>query len=363
MSRKRLTWGDEARRASAAPATPNEGPASPAHKPDPEADAYENGDTSSWAEDVHPGPYPNSAHPATPDEGPASPAYKAAALERKAAKCIRIATSMLGDPEGDPAKVAAIEDQALALMDLPDTAIKASLTRLGQDDDEEMDEEEEESSKKASLNKAAMGKIASNAARIARLERILIKLAQDEDEEEEVEEEVEESSKKASEDELLEQMLVEEGMGSGMYMDEGPMDDEAMLEQMMKEEGMGHDSEMAMEEDAPMAMDEEVDMSMSDPMGMSDMTMDADEQMILASLFNKQAEDDDDDDDDDEEEVEEVEEEVEESSKKASLRPQPKKASQGAKKLGGPVSKEASSEVKDLSQLWETAPDVSRFFG
>ena len=34
MSRKRLTWGDEARRASAAPATPNEGPASPAHKPE-----------------------------------------------------------------------------------------------------------------------------------------------------------------------------------------------------------------------------------------------------------------------------------------------------------------------------------------
>ena len=33
-----------------------------------------NGDTSSWAEDVHPGPYDQSAHPAIPDEGPSHPA-------------------------------------------------------------------------------------------------------------------------------------------------------------------------------------------------------------------------------------------------------------------------------------------------
>ena len=119
-------------------------------------------------------------------------------------------------------------------------------------------------------------------------------------------------------------------------------------------------------------------MMMVDPMGMTAGSMDAEEQKVLASLFNKQAEDDEDDDDgdDDTDEVEEEEEveveeakkkeevEVEEAKKKkASLRPQPKKASQGAKKLGGPVSKEAGSEVNELQQLWETAPDVSRFFG
>ena len=39
----------------------------------------------------------------------------------------------------------------------------------------------------------------------------------------------------------------------------------------------------------------------------------------------------------------------------------PKKASTGATRLGG-VSKAASSEVNDLSKLWESAPDVSKFY-
>lgn len=369
MSRKRLSWGDEARRASAHPATPDEGPASPAYQPDPEANAYENGDTSSWAEDVHPGPYTNSAHPATPDEGPASPAYKAAALERRAAKCIRIATAMLGEPEGDPARVAAIEDQALTLMDLDDNAIKASLSRLGEEEEEE-EEEVEESSKKASAKVAA--EVSDLRTRVARLERILVKLAEEEEEEVE-EEEVEESKKKASPDDaLLNQMLQEEGMSDkGACGDEGMyMDDDAMLESMMEEEGMSHsapmamDDEVLMDEEVPMEMDEEISMMEMDPMGMTASGMDADEKKILASLFNKEAGDDEEDEDEGDDDSEEVEEEeVEEAKKKAALRPQPKKASQGAKKLGGTVSKTAGSEVNDLSQLWESAPDVSRFFG
>ena len=347
--RQRLTWAGEARRASAAPATPNEGPASPAHQPDPEATKYENGDTSSWAEDVHPGPYPQSAHPATPDEGPASPAYKAAALERKAAKCIRIATAMLGDADGDAAKVAAIEDQALVLMDLNDASIKASLSRLGMDDEEE-EEEEEEASKKAS------DRFAGLESRMARMERILIRLAGEE--EEEVEEEVvEEAAKKAAEEEEVEEEVVEEAAkkaaddeasdedeeaASKAACGDMPMDEEAMLNAMLEEEGM---MDMGEAEMAPMS---------ADPMGMGEMAMDADEQMILASIFNKSA------DDDEEEEVEE--EEDEETSKKAAeRRPQPKKASAGARKLGG-VSKEAGSDVEELSQLWESAPDVSHLF-
>jgi hypothetical protein len=60
-------------------------------------------------------------------------------------------------------------------------------------------------------------------------------------------------------------------------------------------------------------------------------------------------------------EAEDAKDLKDEESKKAALRPQPKKASKGAKTLGG-VSKAASSEVGDLSKLWESAPDVSRFF-
>ena len=181
--RQRMTWG---RKASAHPAYPDEGPASPAYPgADPEADAYENGDPSSWAEDPRTGPYAQGAHPATPDEGPASPAYnKQASLERKAAKCIRIASAMLGKK----ASVRQIEDQALVLMDLDNRAITATLSRLAEEEIEEEEEEEveeaPESKKKASVN-----------ARLARLRR----LAAEADAEEEAEdEEAPESKKKAS---------------------------------------------------------------------------------------------------------------------------------------------------------------------
>ena len=354
MSRQRLTWGD--RKASAHPATPDEGPASPAHKPDPGASDYENGDTSSWAEDVHPGPYPNSAHPATPDEGPASPAYKAAAIERRAAKCIRIATHMLGDPSGDPTKVAAIEDQALGLMNLSDREIHASLKRLGEDVEIE-EEVDEEGSKKASVSKAAAAKITSNAKRIARLERILIRLAEDEegdeeasdedsgdDEEEEVVEVDEEGSKKANymEDDL-QSMLAEEGMLDDEFMD----DEDAAFDGMLAEEGM---LDEIIEEDAEFMDD--------DPMGVLDGSMDDDEMMVLAALHPEMARKA--GDDDEEEEVVVVEEEA---SKKASSKPRPqaRKASAGAQRLGG-VNKQAASEINELSALWETAPDVSSHF-
>lgn len=355
MARQRLTW-DESREASAHPATPDEGPASPAYKPEPSADQYQNGDTSSWGEDVHPGPYPNGAHPATPDEGPASPAYKAAAaLEKKAQRCIRVAEELLGDAQGDPKKVARIEQHAMQLMDLEDAEISSYFTRLGMEDDEDEDEGDEESSKKASLSKAAAEKIAGLESRIARLERVLIRLAEEDDSDDEDdsdEDDSEEGKKKAgfsAEEEMLEAMLKEEGM-----WDEGS-DDEAMCGEPMMEEPM-------MEEPMEM-MDEE---PMMDPMGVMDVEMDDDEMMVLAQLHPEMA--------DrvkaaaEEEEVEE--EEVEEEAKKkastpkaASVKPRPKAASAtGATRLGGPVSKEAAAEINELASIWETAPDVSSHF-
>lgn len=164
--RERLTWkrggalNAPPRRASAHPAYPDEGAASPAYQPDPEADAYENGDTSAWAEDPNPGPYPQSAHPAYPDEGPASPAYiakqgsVALALERKAAKCVRLASAMLGPT----ASQHEVESQAFAFMDMSERALQASLSRLAQQDEEEeqdAEEQQEKEAKKAALRRRA----------------------------------------------------------------------------------------------------------------------------------------------------------------------------------------------------------------
>lgn len=406
MSRKRLTWADKARQAAAAPANPNEGPASPAYKGDPGPDDYKSGDTSAWAEDVHPGPYPNSAHPATPDEGPASPAYKAAALERKAAKCIRIATAMLG--EG--ASYREVEDQALTLMDLSDRAIKASLVRLGEDESEEDESEEDE----AMHNKKAFSDLTS---RIARLERILVRLAgddDDDDEEDEVEEEeeveVEEAKKKASrrrralrskakaayaemgEDEMFAEMLKEESMG-------GEMGEDELLAEMLKEESMegeilevseslpeampghaemGHD-EMGHDEMMPAEMmpaemmghghDEAMPAEMmEDPMGVMDAEMGEDEMLILAKLYGRSAGDKKEEKAEEkaaetvQEEVEHEAEEKEEAKKKAALRPRARSNGTGATRLGGPVSKAASNEISELAKLWESAPDVSKHF-
>lgn len=150
MARQRLTWETPSRKASAPPATPGyEEPSNhPAAYPDPEADAYENGDTSSWAEDPHPGPYPNGAPPALPgtDAPQGHPATDMAhyfpngvgkqasrqlraALEAKAAKCIRLAARMLGKNASNDA----IEDQAIDLMTLTERQIQATLRRFAEE--------------------------------------------------------------------------------------------------------------------------------------------------------------------------------------------------------------------------------------
>lgn len=306
--RQRMTWG---RKASAHPAYPDEGPASPAYPgADPEADAYENGDPSSWAEDPRKGPYAQSAHPSYPDEGPASPAYnKQASLERKAAKCIRIASAMLGRT----ASVRQIEDQALVLMDLDNRAITATLSRLAGEEAED----EEEAPKAESKKKAAWGE---------------------------------------HEQDLLESMMAEEGM-MGEFEDEIAESEHDLLESMMAEEGMMPEAEadhMAESEDEVLESMLGDDFGGSeDPMGVVDVEMTPDERFLMAKLFGgKKA---------GEEEAEDEAPEAPKAEKKASFRPQPRKPANGVTRLGGGVTKEASAS-NDLSKLWDSAPDVSKYF-
>ena len=440
MRRQRLSWNRKAktssrdmrRRRRANSELPTGEPASPAYNGQPPFDKYEKGDTSAWAEDVHEGPYGNGEHPATPDEGPASPAYKAAALERKAAKCIRIAQAQLGRT----ASVSDVEERAVELMDLSNRQIQAKLRTASKEEmEEEMEEstEMEESKKKASLMR-----------RLSFLERKLTRLAKDEEMEEEMEEDMEESKKKASlmrrlsflerklarlakedkeekEDhekgaiaddkdhiEKLEkdekedkkdlkkeeskkkaflrsliamksrlsswEMMEDEEMEELLeMMEENTSHEEAMSPEFAEEHMMGKPSEEMMEDsmDAGIALMEE---PMEDPMGVMDEAVSEQEMMILSKLFGEKSAEDKEKKKEDEEKAEaeaaetiqeEVEEKAkekkEESKKKAKLRPQPKKASTGATRLGG-VTKEASSEISDLSKLWSSAPDVSKFF-
>lgn len=170
--RTRLTWKAN-RKASPGPATPGynepETLDHPAAYEDPGPHDYENGDTSSWAEDPTKGPYPNSAPPALPgtEEPQGHPATDpkhyfprgvsaslVKAMEKKAAKCIRIASSMLG---GGAPQIA-IEDQAVDLMSLPDRQIQATLKRLAGDDEDAEEKEADdlmvEDDEKSSAKKA-----------------------------------------------------------------------------------------------------------------------------------------------------------------------------------------------------------------
>jgi hypothetical protein len=375
MKRQRMTWGGSPRQASAHPATPWEGESHPAAQPDPEADAYESGDPSAWGEDPHPPPYRTSPAPAVPyDDGgyrhpatqPGAPAKNAgmnvrAAVERRASKCIHIATAMLGESianaakNGDKIAESMIEDQAFDLMDLSDDRIASTLRRI---EAATMDEE-------ALLRKMVAG-----------------------EDEEEVEVEVEEESdekaaKKASEQmfAMIEGLKAEiEALKAGKHAEAPAEDDEALLASMLSEEAkMAEEAKMGcgegyMADEAPVMAEDDA-MGLDDPMGMYDANMASDEDQLLASLFathmasEKKSEEEDEEEDTDEAEVEfeadDKKAEDKDAGKKASaLRPQPKRASTGAKVVGTQTrTASATEDMGDLARLWSSAPDVSKIFG
>lgn len=114
------------------------------------------------------------------------------------------------------------------------------------------------------------------------------------------------------------------------------------------------------EEEASMSMGEDV-------MGLD---MDADDAMAmdprLASIFTASEEEEEASEEEEEEaseeEAKEEEAKEEKAEKKASYRPRTSARKSAVKTLGN-ISREASSSSDELSKLWESAPDVSKFFG
>ena len=394
-TRRRTTWENRLpveRFASEHPAYPDEGLTHPAAYADPEADAYENGDTSSWAEDPHPGPYRTSLAPANPmDDGgyrhpaaqPGAPAKNASltrqAAERKAAKCIRLAQAMLGKN----ATVEMIEDQALDFMDFSDARLAMSLRRLeaatedvnvllsrmaGEDVEEEVEVEVDDEEDEDTEDSSDDGKQA-------------FRFTAGEDEEEEEEDE----GKTASSARLAEVLSVLSNLQAQVAAlssriaggDAAEDEEEAMLASMLAEaqtqQACGEmavdpvadsflDDDAGFVDDGDDFVDDIYNNPVDDPMNLDDGTFLSDEDdALLSSLYagTKFA--------GDEEEVE-VEEKVEKqaarkvASTKPQLRPQPKKPSAGLKAL--PQIRTASSnDVDELSKLWGSAPDVSNIFG
>jgi len=144
-TRQRMTWAALDREAAAPPATPGYGVEDqdhPAHtQDDPGKDDYNIGGPSEFAEDVHPPPYGDSGPPATPGYGVEDqdhPAHTGQVgrqanlmqlVRRKSAKCLVLARATLGKT----ASWDDIENQAFGYMSMDDTALEASVERLGGD--------------------------------------------------------------------------------------------------------------------------------------------------------------------------------------------------------------------------------------
>ena len=169
--RERSTWAAD-RKASAPPAIPGYGVEDqehPAHQDDPAYAEYKQGDPSAWAEDPKQPPYPqgnppadpgydveDQDHPAhiNPPRNPKNSSLKAQ-VEKKAAKCIRVARVMLGCD----ATSQMVEDQALDLMDVPEDNLDSMYARMSggflaaeePKEEEEKVEEKDEEEKLAAL--------------------------------------------------------------------------------------------------------------------------------------------------------------------------------------------------------------------
>lgn len=373
------------RRAAQPPASYGWEAEHPAHKADPEADAYlidndGNGtgsEPSDFAEDVAPAPYAQSAAPASYGWDPEHPAAKAdakgaapsekkaalqrKAAERKAAKCIRIAQALLGQGVDTDT----IEDQAVDLMDLTNDAINATMDRLS--GAFLADEDIEAYSRAQNDSQLGYGgdKAADDADMVA--EELLAAMLAEEEEPEASLYAEEEVAPEAS----MPMMAEDEVEACGM--EAGDDEVEAMLSEMLAPEAQEEVAHDILDDGAGELLEEEpmgeigLEMMAEDPMGLGD-EVEANDEMLAQLFGGRMAADDEDADDadekaDDSDDSDDADGEEKEAGKKAaSLKPKARKASKGARSLGS-VTKSASSEVDDLSKLWSVAPDISDVFG
>ncbi len=288
-------------------------------------------------------------------------------------------------------------------MHLSDTALTATLNRLGgkkgedepedkDEPDEAKDEKEKAAAKKAAddaekeeKEKAEKEKEEGKTASASALDQILSKLGGIETRLATLEVGGKPATAAVAqtaamdEESVLAALLAEEGMSASAPKEADEV--EGLLNSMLSEEGIGS-SEFggdfgANEFDGGpgffrglggggVGLDIEMGMGVDDPMGMmdgGDMLDDGDAAMLSqlyasdGSMSSRLAADEDPEP--------EPEPEDDKKGKTAGQRPRPKKASAGASRLGGFTREAAAaaSEIADLEKLWPTSPDVSKNFG
>lgn len=369
--------------------------------PQPSFDKYVTGDPSDFAEDVH---SPNEWEKEysgdevkrdeiglpefRPDTWNHSEKTAKEVLVKKANLCVAVATMMLSGKK--LASETAIEDQAVALMFLPDAALLDTHARLAaqQDDADEGDDSAEESQEKQA------GEVPE-----AFKENIEKMKAKSEDKKDDDGE-----KKEAAEDKMpdfikekIEDKKEDDGEKKEAAQD-GPKDVKneggdqnakandnwktaaeqqmaqmqqmmAQLQQMMQQ---AQGQQMPQQQAPVMAQGDELDMMLADqscgpmaeadiemePSPMDDMVLASDEDAILRDLFAN-------DESEGQEEIEQAQQQDKQAkTRTASTRTVGTRPTAGVAKLGG-TSKVAGQDsgVDSLSNLWKSAPDVRETFG
>ncbi len=380
--RKRTTWNREEVIAKAAalakkadPYTMNQ------DHPQPAADAYTNGDPSSWAEDIHPAKGTWEAE-YTGDQvkrdeigmpemrgDTFSHPEKTASVEKKAAVCVSLSRRILKNASEEM-----IEDQALGFMELPDSVLVATFARVtAQQEDKEEEKEQqakqaqdqqqadkEEQQKKQAQAQQEQGKDQG--------EKTQDKQAQQEQSQQEDKKDQKQANQQqmVSADQVqsmvqsavqaaMQQMLQAQGQQGQPQMQAqqqqpqmaATVSDDQLLDQLLMED-QGQDqgmAEMGIEMDAPM-MDVEAALGPEDS--------------VLISLFAN----------DESKAQEQIEQGEEQGQKQASVRTASSRTvgtrpTAGVSRLGGSPSSGSghkSSEEANLTALWKTEPDVSDIF-
>lgn len=378
---RRIRMTQRRRRASAAPALPEDqlSRRHPAAYPDPEADAYENGDTSSWAADPHPAPYDTVTHPNVPHGGqsphPAADEIEDAVM-RKAARCVHVASLMYPG-----ASDREIQNRALRMMEWPTRRLRAAAKRAKKASRRHAADEDIERMLMAELDSEGTGDAygMSEEAMLAEMlaEEDDMAMGMEHDSMDSMglnlDDEWDESDWEDDEEDMMLAEMLEGGRTAS--------DDEWFDDRYASDDDWGDGDIVAFEDDDLFASDDDdddwddddddmekeasfVDNDLEfygdhDPMSVVASDEVEDE---LAALYSRTAADEIEDDifaggDEDWDDDEDME-------KEASYHQRPRRAKKasGARTLGGVSRTASSNEIDELNSLWDTAPDITGVF-
>jgi len=363
--------------------------------PQPPADAYVIGDPSAFAEDVH---SPNTWESeysggetrrneiGMPDmrgdtfNHPEKTASKEILL-KKADLCIDVAKRLLDQGKHASVTEDMIEDQAVALMHLPDQELIDTHKRLA-GEDEDADEDKDEGQEKQAVDMTAMAEqvvqqiqTGNYGAAQQQVQEMIQQAQQDQQQQQQqqvqqdqVQQQVQQDQEQQDQQQQAQQQIQDEQIQQvGQQVQE--MIDQALQQQQGQQVMDVMDEQVVMDEDLDDVLGRcqtaETDIQMEPPqMDISNNDL-GPEDAVLRQLFAEDQQDKDEEKEgqDQEKGQQQQKQQKQASTRTASTRTVGTRPSEGVSKLGGASSSAGQDGIDQLSSLWKSAPDVRDVFG